>query len=642
MTFVCSLLTMAFLLRAPAALHAADSAKSPFAPHPAAAALDQLFSPSNPAPKDFKPTGLTRRDYLTLIAGDVDFFKKFQDAKTGAIIDPYRKQETQYATPAFAVAAGILVTEAKRDDLLDPATRALTCSIDALLAHHPADGHADFYIPLIMHAHRLLKDAAPKNVVQHWDDQLRRIDPTNAYRAELRLMNWNVVSTCGELLRRHDALVAPAMLDAQQKYIEQCLAGHQDKLTPFGMYEDPNAPLAYDEFARLWLDDMMADGAYDDGALAPKLHEFLKLGGLSTLILLSPSGEWASGGRSAFHNWNEAETALICEINATKWQRANRPDVAGAFKRAAHLAYQSMLRWQRPSGELWIVKNRADPSERFGYEAYSYHSQYNLLPMAMLAMAYTHADDQIAERPTPAETGGYVFDVRPTFHKIAAAAGGYYILIDTNADPHYNATGLQRVHRAGVAFPPLSDTTAAERAYGPSNAPKIAMTPGIQWKDADDKWHSLADSAVKDVSLRVNHTSPDDVTFEVDYALKDDRHVIEQCALSSDGVDVTDRLTGDSPPAAMRLRLPALVNDGASDTTVETAGDSAQILNRGSRLTYKVLASGAAVALKLDGPRIPSHIGYQQAMTAELPATASSQPVEIHISLSQDSSSASK
>ena len=31
---------------------------------------------------------------------------------------------------------------------------------------------------------------------------------------------------------------------------------------------------------------------------------------------------------------------------------------------------------------------------------------------------------QIAERPTPAEPGGYVFDLRDTFHKVVAAAGG--------------------------------------------------------------------------------------------------------------------------------------------------------------------------------------------------------------------------
>ena len=107
-----------------------------------------------------------------------------------------------------------------------------------------------------------------------------------------------------------------------------------------------------------------------------------------------------------------------------------------------------MYRWRRPSGELWIVKNFAEPEQRFGYEAYSFHSQYNNLPMAMLAMAYLRADDSIPERPMPSEVGAYVFDLRDIFHKIVASAGGTYVEIDTGADNNYNATGLQRVSAA--------------------------------------------------------------------------------------------------------------------------------------------------------------------------------------------------
>src|SRR5262249_25167637 len=155
-------------------------------------------------------------------------------------------------------------------------------------------------------------------------------------------MNWNIVSDSGEFLRRKDNLVPPDRADAQLAYLERCLQGHTVHFTPLGLYEDPGAPLAYDAFSRLWLEDMLADGAYD-GKLAPRIPDFLKTGGLSPLLLLSPSGEWANGGRSAFHNWNEAEIAAICEMNAIKWKSQN-PAVAGAFKRAAHLAFQSVAR----------------------------------------------------------------------------------------------------------------------------------------------------------------------------------------------------------------------------------------------------------------------------------------------------------
>ncbi len=629
-------------------LAADETDQKAFSPHPAAAALEQVFDSANQR-KDFTASGISRRDYLSLIAGDVDFFKKCQNSD-GAIIDPYIKQEVQYSTPAFAVAAGILSAESGRADLLEPAERALSCSITALVTHHAANGHSDFYIPLIVHAFRLLKDKAPASLVRHWHDQLSNLDPTTAYNAQLRLMNWNIVSSCGELLRRHDGLIAPDLMAKQADYLEKCLAGHIDKLTRFGMYEDPSSPLAYDQFARLWLDDMMADDAYS-GPLASHLREFLRMGGLSTLLLLSPSGEWASGGRSALHNWNEAETAVICEINANYWKQAGRPDVAGAFKRGAHLAFESMRRWQRPSGELWIIKNRAEPPVRLGYEIYSFHTQYNLLPMAMLAMAYEHADDSIAERPAPAEVGGYVFDLRQIFHKIVAAAGGYYILIDTSADPHYNATGLQRVHRSGVAFPPLNDSSAPQRAYGPTGGDKMALAPGIQWKTADQAnspWRSLADftlgetDRVSSVALEVGHTSSDEVAFKLDFALDgptdQGRHIVDNYVISGAGVECDDQIVGGPPIAATRVGFPALVSDGAEDTGVTTDVSEAKIVDHGSVLDWRIITSNGknpAAELKLVGPRLVTHSGYVRDLVADLPAGETQDNAHWRITLSQ-------
>ena len=123
--------------------------------------------------------------------------------------------------------------------------------------------------------------------------------------------------------------------------------------------------------------------------------------------------------------------------------------MAGVFKRTAHVALQSMQRWQRPSGEMWIVKNRADPKDFHGYESYSSHSQYNLLPMAMLSIAYDYAakTDDVPEQLTPAEVGGFAFQLDKPFNKIFANTGGMYVELDVAADPAHNATGLLRVHK---------------------------------------------------------------------------------------------------------------------------------------------------------------------------------------------------
>lgn len=585
--------------------------------HPAATALNQVFT--GPAPVDFKPSGVSRAEYLELIAGAVDFFARHQDP-AGAIIDPVSKGERQYSTPAFAAAAGLLVKEAKRSDLLDPATRAVSCALTALVERRAADHHADFYIPLLVHAFRSLQDVVPLEQRQAWSDQFKRIDPEVTYRADLRGMNWNIVSCSGELLRRRDGLVTEEKLAPQLAYLEKCLAGHLDRLTPLGLFEDPGSPMAYDAFSRLWLEDVLADSAYD-GAHAERIRAFLRTGGLSTLLLLSPTGEWASGGRSGLHNWADAQIVAICEINAVHWKRRGRDDVAGAFKRAAHLAFQSAARWRRPGGDLWIIKNRAEPTKRLGYEHYSHHSQYNLLPMAMLAIAYDRADDSIDERPTPAEVGGYVFDVRKTFHKVAAAAGGYYVLIDTAADAHYNATGLQRVHRVGVPLSALSDSAAGDRAYGPNEAPKAAIALGIEWKDDEPngQWLGLADFSrgeerriVRTVNLDVRSSHRDRVEFALTYDLSGDgqrgRTLCEKYVLTADAVEQTSSVDGKA--SAFRAHVPVLVSDGASDMVVEM-GDTAFTVSQEESVTSVQFDPADVVrGVKLEGPRVVTHNGY--------------------------------
>jgi hypothetical protein len=620
--------------------------------HPASGALATLF-PDSPAavPADFAPSGLTRDNYLKLIAGSVDYFKQFQNEQ-GAIIDEFEKAEKQYSTPCFAYAAAILVDKAGRNDLLDSASRALGFSINALANKTTADKHPDFYIPGVIHALRLLKPHVSAETYNGWAETVKKMVPEKTYVDPVGGGNWNTVNVCGETMRARDGLVAPELMEAHEKYIEKCLTKQQDHaLTKFGLYWDgPIVPMAYDAFARLWWEEMIADGY--DGPSKPRLDEFLTIGGFSTLLLQSPNGEWASGGRSAQHQWNECEIAVICEINANRWKARGRDDVAGAFKRAARLALSSVQRWQRPSGELFIVKNRAEPSKRLGYEGYSFKTNYGTLPMAMLAMAYERADESIQERPAPSEVGGYVFDVRDVFYKISAAAGGYYVLIDTASDAHYNATGLQRVTRSGVGVSPLNDSAAAHRWYGPKeDSTMAALAPSLAWRTTGDAWTGLPDflrfkpgldskgkvlpdpqQFVQNVDLDVKDANLKGVSFVVHYGLKGKgaAPVTETYALSSDGLLMTVRAEGlGSVP--QRVQFPVLVSDGADDSKVEISGNRLSVATSGGSLEYEV-TSPADVKLTLDGPRLATHNGYVQAAVGPLPEGADGATWHIRLS----------
>jgi hypothetical protein len=617
--------------------------------HHPATDLAKIFPDSPAAPSaDFKPTGLSKKDYLPLIAGNVDYWKHFL-SREGAIVDPFEKKERQYSTPAFALASALLVREAGRADLLEQSARATSFAIAALANKTTADNHADFYIPMLIHARRILKDKVAPDVAAKWDEQLKSLVPETTYRDTGAKGNWNLVNVSGELMRRKDGLVKEDQLAPQQIYLDRCLTTQLTEFTRFGMYEDPNGPLAYDAFPRLWLEDALADGALTRSSfsrvptgtrsLCSQYEQTLSYGSLSGLLLLSPSGEWACGGRSAQHQWNEAENAEISEINAARWAKRNRADLAGSFKRAAHLALTSMKRWQRPSGELWIVKNFADPARRLGYEGYSFNSQYNLLAVAMLAIAYERADESIAEFPIPSESATYVFDLRDFYHHIVAASGGTYILVDTSADPHYGATGLQRLHQSGVALSPLTDSAAAERAFGPAENRTVgALSPGLQWK-IGDAWHALGDFGIhqhqnapsrkgrplpppqKNYMDHVDFTRADHASFTLLYTPAGDGAlpIEETYTISAQGVDITTRLASNAKPDVTRFAFPAMINDGARMTDITTVSGKLTIHRVGGTLNCEVL-SPSNVNFHASGPALVTHNGYVQAMIADLPA----------------------
>lgn len=138
-------------------------------------------------------------------------------------------------------------------------------------------------------------------------------------------------------------------------YVEEHLAAQMENFTEDGLYIDPHGPMAYDHFPRLFLATMLHRGY--NGIFRENLEKILNRAAWLSLFMQSPQGELPNGGRSAQHQWNEAQQCVMFEIWAKKLKNASDSS-ASAFKRAAHLSLMSLTRWIRPSGEFWIVKNR--------------------------------------------------------------------------------------------------------------------------------------------------------------------------------------------------------------------------------------------------------------------------------------------
>ena len=553
-------------------------------------------------------SGLGRDEYLATVNGVVRCAQGWQQPD-GRVVDPYVGAELQYSTPYYALAAATLVT-AGDAGFLDGACRALEQALAQLAAGSAASNHGDFFtFPAVLARERLLPHVASRRAAR-WAALLRHIDPSIAYRTQDPTprpdvgTNWNVVALAGEFLRAHGGFAGDA-------YVTRSLPGQLARFTAEGLYRDPGVPMAYDLFARVFLDEVLARGY--DGPLHARLMELLARGAWTSLLLQSPCGEWPAGGRSAQHQWVDAQGCASFELWASRARRAGDELGARAFKRAARLALTSVRRWIRPSGDLWIVKNRADPATRHGFERYSNHAQYNLLAAGMLALAWERADEAIPEGGCPAEHGGFVVEL-PAFHKMVANAGGLYVEVETAAQGKYDSTGLLRLHRAGC-----------EPLLGPSSNVPAAATPlasGVSWRGRHG-WQPLAGLVKHDaLPMVTTHVEqPQLIRFDVRYSVTPGgaAHVDEAYELTPEQARVEVALRG--LPSGLRVRFPIFLGDGERDSTIAVDGGAARVRMGGAEQVFRV-ASPAGVTLRRMGERIPHRNGWVDIVEGQAPGTS--------------------
>jgi hypothetical protein len=548
-------------------------------------------------------TGVQRQSYLELIDGIVAYFRNFQDP-AGRIIDPFLQREYQYSTPAYAMAAGLLVGSGRKPELLASASNALESSLYQLASGTANDRHGDFFIAPAMMAWRWLRDWADAETRVRWNRYLEMIDPDRAYSdligaEQPDVINWNTSAIAGEFLRHREGFTD---LEFADRYI-RAQRGH---FTAEGLYLEPGAPLTYDAAARFNFSVILAEGYAGEHAAA--LDTLMERGAWASMLMQSPRGDAPTGGRSTEHVWNDALACALFELWATRSKSRGDEVAMRAFKRAAYLAAQSVARWVRPSGELWIVKNYFDPAVRHGFEDYSSHSQYNLLAASYLAFAWAYADDSIGESEAPAEVGGFALEL-PRFGKVFANSGGHQVEIDTAPDRGYNSTGLLRVHRRDL-----------DEVLGPGgNAParEVPLAVGVQWL-VRDEWQSLAQWSAAQVTAHLARRDAglDEVSFEVRYRLSGAliEGLTEEYLLRPGHLQV--RIRFDGPVDRWRVRFPAFVCDGRRTGQVAIEANTASVSLNQCRQRFSV-TQPAGTALYRTGRLVATRNAYYEVIEGE-------------------------
>jgi hypothetical protein len=237
-----------------------------------------------------------------------------------------------------------------------------------------------------------------------------------------------------------------------------------------------------------------------------------------------------------------------------------------------------------------------DPALRHGYESYSFHSQYNLLTAAMLALAWLRADEGIGEGACPAETAGFGFEIQPAFRKAFLGAAGTLVEIDTGADLHYNPTGIVRIHHATVPPETFSDGVTGQCGYQVPAKPQRTFALGPAWQDGAGTWHALAEHG-RDVlvptEFRVVAASRDRVEAELTYrgGLRGGATAVrERIVVARDGVRVEHTVVGEV--RAVRQTCPFLVTDGAQASAIAMHGRRVTVSRGAGTMVFEALGNG--------------------------------------------------
>ncbi len=523
-------------------------------------------------PRDFKPTSVTKETYLDLMTLAFEAYSP-EAIRSRTRIDGTYLELQSYSRLTSVLAC--LISSGRMADRMPMWERMMTecCrEIHTIVVRGKTNyfhTYADFAIKEVMLAYKLMKPFVSEDRRGEWLEELRKVDPVRNFASMIRskedvggLHNINIYNMVGEYMRETEGVTDAAAYFAKHWPVQLL------RFDENGMYRDPGCPVLYDLTTRCQIQLLFGQG-YRGEYYGPIDHR-LRKAGIMTLLMQSSAFEFPYGGRSNQFLFNEALIAGNCEFEAARYKGEGRLEWAGAFKRAGHLAVESIRRWLREKPPRHI-KNLYPIDSGHGTEEYAYYDRYMITMAAFLVIGYWFADDSIEEAPCPAETGGYVVETSDSFHKVFANAAGYSLEIDTKADRGYDATGLGRLHRAGVPTElALSTPLTGGRHYRlPDHAGRIwsGISPG--WAAGDGTRQFLSDLGEGVVhTLSVAEEEPDKVRFRLQYTdalMRGCEAVREDYELDARGLRYGVKLLNPVGGKAY-LRVPILLTNGKHTT----------------------------------------------------------------------------
>jgi hypothetical protein len=551
-------------LRAPAAIAQAASLPS-----------DLPLSHYHLTARPWNPLNIPKTAYLDRLEGECRFWIKHQDS-AGAIIDPFTNTETEYSTPYFAHALGTLLGQGRAMDLLSNGQKAM----DHATSVFASGGAAEFWIAPLTEAIDLYASHVSASTLDSWKSRMK-----TSFSPGGNTNNWRTYFMKGQWLRAKASFISKSAAVAD---VENNWNGTQKAdigPTLWSLYHDHTSDpdtLAVETVGRGNLLALAANGY--DGPSASAIRSSTETGTRTSLLLMDPSGQMPTNGRTDNHVWGDVGYQLAFETMAEQALAQGDKWLAGQYRHAAFLAFQNIDRWRRSdgawSGSFYVTKNHLDPAKRVGYQPASQYGTYNGSLMFHTSEAFQTRQSDIAESPSPVEIGGYALSTDASFAAAFANAGGMAIEVDLRGATsveftnYWTALGIVRFGRPGW-----------DTRLGPSDGQRdtgsglgVTFAPTFQ---EGGNWIRLASVPNRyEGKFSVTFAHPLLVRVSVDYAPKSGGGPTfhDELVLTPDGILSTVTSTGAS---AWGVTLPLLEDDGSPLVT------SAMSADRIARTSYR-------------------------------------------------------
>ena len=545
---------------------------------------------SSPVPANWQPSNMSKADYLDIMENIVRMAVKWQDER-GAIIDPVLNKEWCQTTPRFVSAGAVLLANGRIPDLKENILRSMDYACREFTAADIRQRSSDFWMRELVTAYKVLTPMVSPNRAETWKHNLSLVIPERHYRyfysdesLQKRCANWVVHSACGELLREYAGISGVPGTLWGKEFFETYMRWQPAHFNQYGMYLEPGHPITYDITTRLQF--IAAFECSYSTLLRKELTELLNKGDFITLLECSPSGEVPFGGRSSQFYYQEAIISALCEAAAKKY-KTTEPQLAGAFKRQAHLsAAVTKQGFCRKDGKRYHIKNKFPLSTRHGCDDYGQFSVYSLLTASILAVAVNFSDDTIIEVPAPSEIGGFGVAITGSFEKSFFNANSGFLQFDLLADQMYDATGLGRIILGDMPYGllPVMPFAAKPNYIRMPELPAVDYAVAIapEWFDKEGKLHRLAE---KSTTLPGSMQTINANSCKVEY-FYDGVKVSYLATLSEPGVlKLSITLDGDVEKA--HLVLPILENDGELKPVTTIVSDRLETQYPGGKLLIR-------------------------------------------------------